>query len=479
MRKVGALAVACCVTVAGLVVTSTPAAALDPMTGYLMVHFTGESASGEQIYFATSSDGLHWEDLNNGQPVLLSDVGEEGVRDPAVIRSVDGSKFWILATDLRIASGKGWTAAQHDGSTKLVVWESTNLVDWSPARLVDVAGSIPDAGCAWAPEAIWDPNSNAYIVYWATISPLNGVTKPRIYYSKTTDFRTFTPAQMYIDRPGSQGIIDTQAIEVPGSVGGYKYVRASGDGQITFEGSQSVLGNWTRIGDISHLGLTGSQVEGPILHQFNGRNEWGLYVDQYSSGKGYLPLVSTNMGSTQNWRIRSGSEYDLGSNKKRHGSIMSITSAEMNRIQAQWGASTPINRLQSKNYPDRYIRHANWDALLESNVNPFADSQFRLVPGLADNSGYVSFASVNFPGYYLRHKDFDFVLEPYSGGGTFAADATFKEVAGLGDSAMSSFQSINYPSRYIRHYNFELKLDPISSTSSTTAKQDATFAVTG
>ncbi len=36
--------------------------------------------AGEQIYFALSRDGLHWMDLNNGNPVLLSDIGEKGVR---------------------------------------------------------------------------------------------------------------------------------------------------------------------------------------------------------------------------------------------------------------------------------------------------------------------------------------------------------------------------------------------------------------
>src|SRR4051812_12002638 len=94
--------------------------ASDPYVGYLMVHFTGESAQGEQTYMATSSDGEFWTDLNNSQPVLMSTVGEKGVRDHTIVRSKEGNKFWILATDLRIASGKGWGAASSSGSTKLV-----------------------------------------------------------------------------------------------------------------------------------------------------------------------------------------------------------------------------------------------------------------------------------------------------------------------------------------------------------------------
>ena len=60
---------------------------MESCTGYLFVHFTGEEKLGEQIYFALSRDGLHWMDLNNGNPVLLSDIGEKGVRDPFILRN--------------------------------------------------------------------------------------------------------------------------------------------------------------------------------------------------------------------------------------------------------------------------------------------------------------------------------------------------------------------------------------------------------
>ena len=97
------------------------------------------------------------------------------------------------------------------------------------------------------------------------------------------------------------------------------------------------------------------------------------------------------------------------------------------------------------------------------------------MPGLANSSGYVSFESVNFPGYYLRHSNFDFVLAANDGTATFAADATFRQVAGLADSAWASFQSYNHPDRYIRHYNYLLRLDPITTAQ---ARSDATFRVT-
>ena len=41
------------------------------MQNYLFVHFREKpSPDGEQVYFAISRDGFHWEALNDGQPVL-------------------------------------------------------------------------------------------------------------------------------------------------------------------------------------------------------------------------------------------------------------------------------------------------------------------------------------------------------------------------------------------------------------------------
>ncbi|MDH2425306.1 glycoside hydrolase family 43 protein [Sphaerisporangium sp. TRM90804] len=479
LSRVGAVLAAACLLFASLsVVSQKQAAALEPFTGYLMAHFTGESANGEQIYLAHSDDGLRWTELNNGGVVLRSTLGTRGVRDPALIRSPAGDRYWIVATDLRIASGTSWNDAANRGSTSLVVWESRDLVNWSAPWLINVAGGIPGAGNAWAPEAIYNSATGDYVLYWATNSARNGVTKHRIWYVRTSDFRSFTAPQLYIERGGSQGLIDTQIIEVPNSVGGYRYYRASADGHITIEASNSILGSWTTLGNLSHMGISngtggGNVVEGPMWAQFNGQNEWALWLDQHATGRGYMPITSTNLGSTRNFRTRS--DYSMGTNLKRHGSILNLTAAEETRVLGRWGNTAPVNRIQAYTHQNRYVRHANLDVRIDANVSPAQDAQFRLVPGLANASGYVSFASVNYPGYYLRHYGFDFVLAADDGTATFAADATFRQVAGLADSSWTSFQSYNYPDRHIRHYDYLLRLDPISDA---TGRADATFRVT-
>ncbi|GHE13733.1 glycoside hydrolase family 43 protein [Streptomyces alanosinicus] len=470
--RLSAILLAACLLFTGQVLTTPErAAAADP--GYLMVHFTGDGSTGQQTYLSHSTDGVHWNDLNGGGTVLRSPVGTKGVRDHALVRSPDGSKYWIIATDLCIGCGQNWDDAVNNASRSIVVWESTDLVNWSQPWLLNVAGAIPDGRNAWAPEAIWDPETKDYVLYWATNATLNGVLKHRIYYARTSDFHTITTPQVYIDRPATQNIIDTQIIEVPSGVGHYRYVRASGDGQITLEGSNSILGTWTNLGNLSGIGLTGSQVEGPMWMKFNGTDKWALYLDQYASGGGYMPVVTTDPSNPAAYQRQASGSYNMGGTKKRHGWILNLTAAEESRVLARW-PGTPANRLQSYNFQDRYVRHTNFDARIDPNVNPADDSRFRLRAGLA-GSGTVSFESVNFPGYFLRHSDDDFQLAYNDGSSQFAQDATFRQVAGLADPTWSSFQSYNHPDRYIRHYAFELKLDPITTS---TGRSDATFRVT-
>ncbi|MEU1934363.1 glycoside hydrolase family 43 protein [Streptomyces coeruleorubidus] len=471
LSRLSAIALAACLLFTGQALTTPDrAAAADP--GYLMTHFIGEGSTGQQIYFSHSTDGLNWSDLNGGGMTLRSTVGTRGVRDPALVRAPGGDKYWIIATDLCIDCGQSWDDSMNNGSRNLVVWESTDLVTWSQPRLVNVAGAIPDGRNAWAPEAIWNPETNDYVLYWATNATRGGVLKHRIYYARTTDFRTITTPQLYIDRPGTQNIIDTQIVEVPSGVGNFRYVRASGDGQITLEGSNSILGTWTNLGNLSGIGLTGSQVEGPMWMKFRDRNEWTLYLDQYASGRGYMPVTTTNPSASGTYRLPASGSYNLGGTKKRHGAILNLTAAEESRVLARW-ANTPAKRLQSFNFQDRYVRHANFDVRIDQNVTG-PDAQFRPRPGLA-GSGTVSFESVNFPGHFLRHAGYDFQLAHNDGTTQFAADATFRQVAGLADSTWSSFQSYNHPDRYIRHYAYALRLDPITTT---TARSDATFRVT-
>ena len=184
---------------------------------YFLGYFTGEGlADGEQLRFglSTGNSALDWVGLGGGKPSLVSQLGDQGLRDPFIIRSHDGDTFYMIATDLN------WFNRNRDyqinDSQYIEVFESHDLVNWSPQRHVKVA---PDnAGNAFAPEAYWDDSIGAYVVFWAQAmwnDPVNrtGAGNQQMWYTTTRDFRTFAPPAVW-QNPAPQSRIDTTVIKV-------------------------------------------------------------------------------------------------------------------------------------------------------------------------------------------------------------------------------------------------------------------------
>ena len=315
-------------------------------TDYFFAYFAGEGYSdGEQIYFASSHDGMNWDDLNNNNPVLTSTLGEKGVRDPFIIRSPEGDKFYLIATDLKINGGNGWDAAQNSGSQSLMIWESTDLVNWSDQRMVEVSADI-DAGCTWAPEATYDAKTGEYVVYWASRTP-NVDTKQRLYYAKTRDFYTFTKPELYIEK--DQSSIDTTMIDNNGTY--YRFTKNEGDSTnelgaktktIFLEKSNSVLGTFEQIKSDS---LNSNQyVEGPTIFKLNQddatTDTWCLLVDDFG-GSGYYPLITTDLESGEFTKPETGT-YKMPS-RARHGTPIRVTADEYNAIMKAYGTPETVN----------------------------------------------------------------------------------------------------------------------------------------
>lgn len=435
-----------------------PAAAAPIYSAYVMGYFT-ESPSGLAnnygLHLAVSPDGLNWAPLNQNAPVVTPTAGTGGLRDPYILRKQDGT-FVVLATDL---AGTDF-AAQNQ---YIHVWESADLRSFTNYHRVKLHSM---ATHSWAPEAFWDPARNQYgIIY----SAFNG-TRDVIMVNYTTDFSTVGAAQTWFD-PGVN-IIDATVTADNGTY--YLYYKR--DNQLFGAKSTSLapgaFNAATYTGGYAGSGLT----EAPILVKSLASSQWYLWGDIYTPTNGKFTAWSTSTIGTGGFSQLSQRSYTQPLNSK-HATIQPITAAEYDGLVARWGLPS-WNRLKSYNFPDRYVRHAGSVARIDAYpLDPYQDSQWVMVPGLAGATG-VSFRSVNFPNQYLRHSNFSLVLEPNDGSSLFAADATFTRVAGLADASAASFRSWNFPDRVIRHAGYVLRIDPITAASSTTDRQDATFILT-
>lgn len=298
------------------------------MAGYLFVHFIGEQENGEQIYFSVSKDGLHWRDLNGGKPVLYSTKGEQGVRDPFPVRNPIDGKFYLIATDLRIQAGKGWRAAQEQGSRDLMVWESPDLIHWSEQWACRVG--LEEAGCVWAPEAVYDREREAFLVFFASMIKGEGekAGKQRIYAAYTRDFRKFSETFLYMERENH--VIDTTILESGGIF--YRISKDETEKVLILEQADSLLGKFTRIQSPTLDALKG--VEGPEGYLLPDGNTWCLIADRFAEGKGYLPMLTNDLSSGY-FRILEPDQYDMGLTRKRHGGILAITDEEWKRLWQQ------------------------------------------------------------------------------------------------------------------------------------------------
>lgn len=309
-------------------VTVKKKASVGAMTDYMFAYFIGNGAGEEQIYFAASRDGLDWEELNDGKPVLESDMGTTGLRDPFILRSPEGDKFYLIATDLCIAKNGNWSDAQTKGSQAIMVWESTDLVNWTKQRMMTISAGI-EAGCTWAPEIFYDETTGEYMVFWASKVKTDNYGKQRLYYCKTRDFYTFTEPKVWIDE--SHSAIDSTVVrDVDGTY--YRFTKNESKTYIYMEKSDSLLGEWTMVN--SNIA---SGVEGPCCFAFNEDDiekagaKWCLLQDAFGAG-GYYPMITDDLSGGKFTKISA----NLPS-RPRHGTVMNITAEEYKALTSKWG----------------------------------------------------------------------------------------------------------------------------------------------
>lgn len=359
-------------------VTVAPAVDLAEFSRYAMANFArSNSQTGQQVYFATSdgNEATTWTATNNGEAVLNSTKGMHATRDPVIVRSPEGDRFFLIATDLNVDGTeygwKNWDWAQSGASRYIEVWESDDLHNWSEQRHVLV--SPEEAGMTYAPEAIWDPEIGAYVVYWTSSMYPEGtyytpdkedpngrypLTRGQTLYATTRDFITFSPAKVMSGRPG-HGVLDP--VIYPSEDGYYQRIvsdRNSTGVNLTWYGqpcdsedlyqerAKSILApeeDWELIATcITHDEMNTTYAEGPLIAKANRGDPRGkgyyMYADQKWAGspsgepmeEQYHPYWTQDIGKPD-WKPIGWTKkpaYKLALGVIRHGHIWSVTTAE-------------------------------------------------------------------------------------------------------------------------------------------------------
>ncbi|WP_402461518.1 alpha-L-arabinofuranosidase C-terminal domain-containing protein [Isoptericola aurantiacus] len=327
---------------------------------YVFPYFAGEGADGEKIYLAVSEsdDPTAWQTLNDGEPILESTMGTEGLRDPFLVRHPETGIYYLIATDLQIYGGGNFGDAQETGSRSMMVWSSPDLITWSEQTEIELAPE--NAGNLWAPEAHWDADSEQFVVYWASalypddVDPADrdiNTSYQRMMYATTPDFTegSFSEPQVWIDmdRGDGRGMIDSTVAELPDGDGGstyYRFTKDEADYTVREESSPDLfrtqgvtegdgwdlIAEQVGVGEPNPWGGTFTNGEGPTLFPSLEDDSWYMMIDQpsYHGGEGYM-LFHTDDLASGDWS--SVPDVELPSNP-RHGTVLPITGDEQTAL---------------------------------------------------------------------------------------------------------------------------------------------------
>lgn len=351
-------------TVENIPVTVKAQVGPDDPYGYLMVHFVEDGAGyAEKIYLDISrgDNPEQWDPLNGRNPILASNLGTTGTRDPFITYNPETETYYIIATDLRVFNANdpswnngNWGAWASQGSTMMNVWESKDLITWSNVRQIDVSLDSNDntaayLGMMWAPEATWvddyyGEGQGAFVVYWSSnvysdAAHTQSDGGSDIMWGATTDFTqdTWEFGGVMLDG-GQAGCIDTNILQDGGRTYHITKSQASGEEIImeyTGEKEWWLVGSdrdsnyqWTRVQTAIGADWYGA-VEGPASFKDHSvDNRWYLFVDDLPT-PGYQPMVSTDLDS--GWDHLDTSNYFLTSYTK-HGGVISLTKAQYDAI---------------------------------------------------------------------------------------------------------------------------------------------------
>lgn len=296
----------------------------DELDGYLFTYFHGNRVDQEQICYAISDDGFNFKALNDNLPVIqsseISSTG--GVRDPHILRRHDNKGFYMVVTDM--TSSKGW-----DSNRAMVLMKSPDLVNWESTviNIQDRYEGHEDLKRVWAPQTIYDPEADKYMVYW---SMQHGDGPDIIYYAYANeDFTDFEgePKPLFLPENG-KSCIDGDIVYKDGLFHLFYKTEGHGNGIKKATTESLTSGKWNEGNEYKQQ--TEDAVEGSGIFKLIDSDKYILMYDVYMKGR-YEFCETTDL---ENFKVIGDSiSMDF---HPRHGSVIPITRAEKQRLLEKW-----------------------------------------------------------------------------------------------------------------------------------------------
>jgi hypothetical protein len=243
---------------------------------YLFTSF--REPADEGLRFLYSYDGYHWDAIPG--VFLKPEVGRRVMRDPSMAQGPDGT-FHLVWTS-------GWNNDLGFGYAS-----SKDLIHWSEQQHIPVMEFDTTTVNVWAPELYCEKETGEFYIVWASTIPFKfekGIEEERnnhrLYYTKTKDFKTFAPAELFYD-PGFSSIDAVIVKRAPSD-----YVLVFKDNTRPERNILAAFGK-TPAGPYGDMAgrFTEMFTEGPSVAKVN--DEWLIYFDAYRN-KTYNAVATTD-----------------------------------------------------------------------------------------------------------------------------------------------------------------------------------------
>jgi hypothetical protein len=272
-----------------------------------------------KLHMALSTDGRHWAALNDNKPTW-----DPFMRDQYIHRGEDG--LWrLIAT-----GGSGTIEDRKKLGPSATYATSKDLVNWKFEEYIHLMKDVKDekgelVKNIWAPEFYFDAETKEYTIFWSSSFKDAGWKESRLWYSKTSDWKTFSTAKVLFAPPYS--VIDGTIIKLRGVY--YLFHKEEEFGEQTGERRGIRLATSKKLEgpyDIHHGPLNDGQVvptitEGPSVMKDPVKSGWLLLYD--------YPMVDLYGVSSSpdlfNWKVEK--EVAMPEDA-RHGSVSLISAHE-------------------------------------------------------------------------------------------------------------------------------------------------------